>query len=148
MNLFQIIFVAIGAVVLYEFLARPYFQKRRIARMEKETIQWAGLVGGGGVVDAEDEKKAVQFFLKIYFDTKFNQNQDALKLEVIELLYLYVNTVIRILNQHGIQMTAIDHDDTRGTVGKLIALEKQQHQLENILKNLFEYLKDANGENE
>ena len=148
MNLFQIIFIAIGAIALYEFFAKPYFQKRKIARMEKETIQWANLVRDDGVVNAENEKKAVQSFLKIYSDTKFNNDQNELKIEVIKLLYSYVNTTLRILTQHGIQMTSFSHEDSEGTIEKLTTLEQQKHQLENILKNLFDYLKVTNEENE
>jgi len=135
MNLFQIIFIAIGAVAIYEFFAKPYFQKRKIVRIEKETIQWANLIGSDGVFKSENEKKVVQSFLKIYSDTKFNKNQIALKLEVVNLLYFYVNTVSRL------QMMTIDRNS-------LTILEKQRHQLENILKNLFEYLRDTNDENE
>lgn len=148
MNIFQIIFIAIGSIAFYEFFAKHYFQKNRIARIEREIIQWANLIGGDGVVNAEKEKKAVQFFLKIYSDTKFNKNQTALKFEVIKLLYLYVNTILRTLTQHGIQITAVDRNDAQGTIDKLTTLEKQQHQLENILKNIFGYLKDTNDENE
>ena len=121
MNLFQIIFIAIGAVAIYEFFAKPYFQKRKIVRIEKETIQWANLIGSDGVFKSENEKKVVQSFLKIYSDTKFNKNQIALKLEVVNLLYFYVNTVSRL------QMMTIDRNS-------LTILEKQRHQLENILK--------------
>lgn len=148
MNLFQIIFVALGGVALYEFFAKPYFQKRKIARMEKETMEWAKLIRDDGVVNAEREKKKVQSFLKIYSETKFSQDQTALKIEVIKLLYSYVNTTLRILTQHGIQMTSFSREDSEGTIEKLTTLEQQQHQLENILKNLFDYLKVTNEENE
>ena len=148
MNLFQIIFVALLGIALYEFFGKPYFQKRKIARMEKETMEWAKLIRDDGVVSAEREQKSVESFLKTYHATKFNNDQTELRIEVIKLLYLYVNTTLRILTQHGIQMTSFSREDSEGTVDKLTMLEKRQHQLENILKNLFEYLKDINEENE
>jgi len=148
MNLFQIIFVAIVAVTFYEFFVKPYFQKRKITKMEKETVEWAKLICGDGVVNAEREEKSIQSFLKIYNDTKFNDDQTELRIEVIKLLYLYVNTTLRVLSQHGIQTTSFSNEDMKGTIEKLTTLEKRQHQLENILKNLFEYLKDINEENE
>ena len=148
MNLFQIIVVAIGAIALYEFFAKPYFQKRKIAGMEKQTFEWANLIRDDGVVNAEREKKAVQSFLKIYSDTKFSSDQTELRIEIIKLLYLYVNTTLRILTQHGIQMTSFSREDSEGTIEKLTTLEKRQHQLESILKNLFEYLKETSEENE
>lgn len=147
-NLFQIIFVAIGAIALYEFFAKSYFLKKKIARTERETIQWANMIGGDSVVNVEDEKKDVQSFLQAYENTGFDQNQLALKFEIAKMLYLYVNTIFRILTQHGIQMTAVDRGDAQGTVEKLTSLEKQRDQLESILKNIFGYLKDTNNENE
>jgi hypothetical protein len=146
MNLFQIIFIALGGIALYEFFGKPYFQKRKIARMEKETMEWAKLIRDDGVVNAEREQKSVQSFLKTYHNTKFNDDQADLRIEVIKLLYLYVNTTLRILTQHGIQMTSFSREDSEGTIDKLTMLEKRQHHLENILKNLFEYLKDTNEE--
>lgn len=148
MNLLQIIFVAVGAIALYEFFAKPYFLKRKIAKIEKETIQWANMIGRDGVVNAEDEKKDVEALLRAYENTKFDQNQIVLKFEIAKMLYLYVNTVFRILLQHGIQITAVDRDGAQGTVEKLTTLEKQRGQLENVLKNVLRYLKDTNNEDE
>lgn len=148
MNLFQIIYVAGLGIAIYEFFAKPYFQKRKIARMEKETMEWAKLIRDDGIVNSAKEQESAQSFLEIYQNTKFDDDQAELKIEVIKLLYLYVNTTLRILTQHGIQMTSFSHEDSEGTIDKLAMLEKKQHHLESVLKNLFEYLKDTNKENE
>lgn len=148
MSIFQIIFIGIVAITLYEFFAKPYFQKRKITRMEKETMEWAELIGSDGVVSAEHEKKTVQSFLKIYHDIKFNSDQTELRIEVVKLLYLYVNTTLRILTQHGIQMTSFNREDSEGTIEKLTTLELQRNRLECILQNLLDYLKEINKENE
>ncbi len=146
MNTIQIVIVSIGSIALYEFFIKPYLWKRRITKIDNWTISQADMISAAEWVTADNEKKSVESLLRVYQNTNFDRQHTALKFEVAKMMYLYVNTVFRILTQHGIQMTAIDKDDASGTVEKLTSLEKQREQLEAILKNTFEYVKDSNNE--
>src|SRR3989344_1284962 len=133
MNYFLIVFIVAGSCFVYELFIKPYFQKRNINRIEKLIIQWVNLINNFSVVDNEDEKRKTNSFLVMYQNTKFTSDQMALKLEVAKLMYIYLNTILGVLCQNGIQMTAFNRNDAEGTVDKLITLEQRQHQLENIL---------------
>jgi hypothetical protein len=84
----------------------------------------------------------------MYEGTEFDQHQTALKLEIIKLIFLYVNTVFRLLCQRGIILTAINLDNATAIADEeeRVILEKQKHQLENVVKNLLSYIENTKKE--
>lgn len=125
--------------ILYELFISPILKKRTLSRIEKQIREWSNLISGCGVISDEKEKKEVSVLIEIYENTKFEGDDLNLKIEIAKLIFSYVITVSRILNQNGIQATSFSDDDNE-TVQKLIKLEKDRDNLEYSIKNLLTYI--------
>ena len=101
----------ISVCVLYELFVAPIFKKKNLSRIEKKIYEWAKLVSGCGVVNDELEKKEVSDLLKEYEQTKFDDNQINLKIEIAKLIFDYIFIVHGILIQNGKQLTSFSGDD-------------------------------------
>ncbi len=136
---FLVLIIAI--CVLYELFIVPILKKKNLSGIEKKIYEWAKLVSGCGVVSDELEKKEVSDLLKEYEQTKFDDNQINLKIEIAKLIFNYILAVHGILIQNGKQLTSFGDDDSSDTIPKLIRLEKEKRQLESAIKNLLSYIR-------
>ena len=140
MLLFDFILTIFLSCFVYELKIKPYFQKRHLAKMEKELYEWAELVNGYGIVDDEAEKKEVADILKIYKNTEFSKDQLNLKIEVVRLIFMYISRIFHILVKRGVDLTTLGGNDNIDTTKEREILWLEKQQLKSILKNLLPYI--------
>lgn len=132
------IIIVIGVCLFQEFFIRSFFIKRKIRHFEKLTDNRESRSDGNFIIGEKPYKNEIIALRDLYRNIKFKDDQLPLKLEIAKLIFFYSLIISRLIGEEGIIQSSYNRNDQEET----IILEKQKHQLESVLENLLNYIKE------
>lgn len=143
-NIFGVILIAVGSIIIYECYITDIIKKIRISKIEKQIQTWFDLIQGDTHFSSSEHIRNHVFdIIQLY--KKSNILDENLKFEIAKLLYSYVHAAGGIASSDASIATASSDTNTSHQEENLSHYSKKKELLEKVLVNLFMCIEEDSG---
>ena len=140
MRIWNIIFIVIITIIIYEFIIRPFIIKREIRIIENKINQIISLIQNDPVVDTKSDMKDILNIYQFYKKTDFRIPWIWLQLHTMQLMYSCMVCILQLTSSYGVIFSWGEPNQD------ISILSKRKKELELTLKNLLIYINELDEE--